>query len=209
MAEPVLQVYGSDGFALWAVAESDSYGLMPLTGALQPIEIGTAVRRIAQCNDIDPEHDEDRPPRPADPLAGFLHGLLTMDDLYASGGLRFTDTASGTVLVPGCCTGLEEWRGWLGVVDGEGDGAAEFGHDPAPRAERLGDTVRLTVDADRDDGPVIELPVTELGRLLASVERDLTAFLATASLWATRHLPHATPVTAALARALDLPGPER
>lgn len=67
------------------------------------------------------------------------------------------------------------------------------------------------VDPDHDDRPVIELPVIELRRLLTDAERDLTAFLATASLWATRHLPppHATPVTAALARALDLPGPER
>lgn len=74
-------------------------------------------------------------------------------------------------------------------------------------AERVGGTVRLTVDAERDDSPVIELPVTELRRLLGEAERELTAFLAAASLWATRHLPaaYAAPVAAALARALDLP----
>lgn len=211
VAEPVLEIYGSDGFALWAVAEPKSYGFMPLNGALRPAEIGTAVMRIAQCNDVDPGPDEERPPRPTDPLAGFLHGLLTLDDLYAAGGLRITDTASGTVLVPGCCTGLEEWRGWLSLVDDRNHvGLPSFGHDPSPLAERVGDTVRLTVDADRDDSPVIELPVIELRRLLTDAERDLTAFLATASLWATRHLPtpYATPVTAALARVLDLPGPE-
>lgn len=72
MAEPVLEIYGSDGFALWAVAESEPYGFMPLTGALGPVEIGTAVMRIAHCNDVDP--DEDRPPRPADPSRASCTG---------------------------------------------------------------------------------------------------------------------------------------
>lgn len=109
--------------------------------------------------------------------------------------------------MPGCCAGLEEWRGWLSLVDDDDPDSPPFlGHDPDPLAERLGNTIRLTVDADHDDSPVIELPVTELRRRLTGVERDLTAFLATASLWATRHLPppYATPVTTALARALSL-----
>lgn len=210
--EPVLET-GPAGFTLWAVAEPESYGFMPLNGALGPAEIGTAVMHIARCNDIDPTLD-DRPPRPAGPLAAFLHGLLTLDDLFVAGGLRVTDTASGAVLVPGCCGGLEDWRGWLSLVDDSdhrgrrGDGSLpSFGHDPSPLAERVGGTVRLTVDAERDDSPVIELPVTELRRLLGEAERELAAFLAAASLWATRHLPaaYAAPVAAALARALDLP----
>ncbi|MFJ4677530.1 hypothetical protein [Kitasatospora sp. NPDC088783] len=203
--QPVLEVYAPDSFALWPVAQSEPYGFLPLSGALGPAEVGTAVMRIADCNDIDPE-DEDRLPRPADPLGAFLHGLLTMDGTYASGGLRVIDTATGTILLPGCCNGLEEWRDWLEVVDG--DGRASFGHDPSPLAERLGDTVRLTVDADKEGSPVIELPVAELSCLLAEAERDLTDFLQLAAGWAAQHLPnHATLVTAALARALDLPAP--
>jgi hypothetical protein len=65
MAGPVLEIYDSDGFALWAVAESEPYAFMPLTGALRPVEIGTAVRRIAQCNDV--ERD----------LNGFLSSATT------------------------------------------------------------------------------------------------------------------------------------
>lgn len=207
--EPVLET-GPTGFTLWAVAEPESYGFLPLSGALGPAEIGTAVMRVAQYNDIDTEHD-DHPPRPSDPLGAFLHGLLTMDDLLAAGGLRVTDTASGTVLVPGCCAGLEDWRDWLSLVDGDSHDSLPFlGHDPDPLAERIGDTVRLTVDAEHDDSPVIELTVTELRHLLAGAERDLDAFLAAASRWATRHLPdtYASSVAAALARALDLSGPQ-
>jgi hypothetical protein len=129
-----------------------------------------------------------------------------MEDLFASGGLRVTDTATGTTLLPGCCNGLEVWRDWLEVVDG--DGRAFFGHDPSPLAERLGEAVRLTVDAEQNDSPVIELPVAELRRLLAEAERDLAGFLQLAVDWAAQHLRnHAASVTAALARALDLPAP--
>ncbi len=109
--QPVLEIHASDGFTLWPVAESAPYGFLPLSGAHDPAEVGTAMMRIADCNNIDPEEDG-RPPRPAGPLEGFLHGLLTMDDLFASGGLRITDTATGTTLLPGCCNGLDEGREW-------------------------------------------------------------------------------------------------
>ncbi|MFI1400698.1 hypothetical protein [Streptomyces sp. NPDC020681] len=90
----------------------------------------------------------------------------------------------------------------------DGDGRAYFGHDPSPLAERRDETVRLAVDADQDDSSVIELPVAEVRRLLADRERDLVDFLEAAAAWAARHLPdHARSVTAAAARALDVPAP--
>lgn len=202
--EPVLEICSLDGFTLWPVAESVPYGFLPLSGSLDAAEVGTAVMRIADCNDIDPA--DDRPPRPTDPLGGFLHGLLTMEDLFASGGLRITDTKTGFTLLPGCCNGMEERRDWFEVFDD--DGWASFGHDPSPLAERLGEIVRLTVDAEQNDSPVIEIPVVELRRLLADAERDLSDFLQLAAAWAAQHLTdHAIHVTAALARALDLPAP--
>ncbi len=203
--QPVLESYPPDGFALWPVAETKSFTYLPLSGELAPAEVGTAVMRIAGCNDIDPEHD-DRPPRPADPLGSFLHGLLTFDNLFAAGGMRVMDSSTGITFLPGCCNGLEDWRDWREVVDGSG--RAFFGHDPDPFAERLADTVRLTVDAEQSDSPVIELSVTELRHLLDGAEHDLTNFLAIAADWVSQHLPdHFTPVTAALARVLALPAP--
>lgn len=203
--QPVLEVYPPDGFALWPVAEAMPFGFLALSGELTPLDVGTAVMRIASCNDVDPEHDG-RPPRPVDPLRSFLHGLLTLDTLFAAGGLRVTDSATGVAFLPGCCNGLEDWREWHQVLDDSG--RAYFGHDPDPCAERHGNTVRLTVDTERDDSPVIELPVADLRHLLAGAEHDLVSFLALAADWAAQHLPgHAAPVTAALARALDLPPP--
>jgi hypothetical protein len=203
--QPVLEVFRSTDFALWPVAEVERYGFMPLSGAVTPAEVGTAVMRIAECNDVESGADG-RPPKPADPLGAFVHGLLTLDDLFTAGGLRVTDSDAGVTLLPGCCNGLEESGDWFALLDA--DGWASFGHDPSPLAERRGDTVRLTVDVERDDSPVIELPAEELRRLLAGAERDLADFLDLAAAWAARQLPrHGRRVTAALARALVLPVP--
>ncbi|MFJ5077868.1 hypothetical protein ACIP8Z_25145 [Streptomyces sp. NPDC088553] len=201
---PVLEILGTHDFGLWPVADPGTYGFLPLSGRLGAAEVGTAVMRVAECNSVDPA-DGHHPRGSADPLGSFLHGLLTVEDLFAPGGLRVTDTATGVTLLPGCCNGLDERRDWFEVLDG--DGWAGFGHDPSPLAERVGDAVRLTVDTDRADSPVIELPVTELRRLLADAERDLTDFHRLAAEWTTRYVPgHATAVADALARALALPG---
>jgi hypothetical protein len=203
--QPVLEISAHDDFRLWPVAALEPYGFLPLNGALGPAEVGTAVMSIARCNDTDPA-DEDHPPRPADPLGAFLHPLLTMDNLFACGGLRITDTVTGATATPGCCCGLEERYDWTDVIDGVG--SASFGHDPSPFAERRGDIVRLTVDTTTTGSPVIELSAADLPRLLATAEDDLTDFLALAARWAERQLPdHAGPVITALARALVLREP--
>ncbi|MFE1230270.1 hypothetical protein [Streptomyces sp. NPDC058745] len=204
--QPVLEIYTPDGFDLWPLAAVESFDFLPLSGELSPAEVGTAVMRIAGCNDSDP--DGNRPPRPADALDSFLHGLLTFDDLFATGGLRVTDNSTGVTFLPGCCDGLEDWRDWYQFIDDDGC-LLGFGHDPvSPVAERFGDTIRLTVNADQSNSPVIDLPITELRNLLASAERDLVDFLRLAADWASRYLPgHCAPVKAALARVLDLPTP--
>ncbi|MEU0157461.1 hypothetical protein ABZ154_01085 [Streptomyces sp. NPDC006261] len=202
--EPVLEVPAPDGFGLWPVAGTTPSGFLPLGGELSSAEVGTAVMAIAGCIDIDIDPDGDRPPRPATAPGSFLHGLLTFDDLFAAGGLRVTDHSTGVTFLSGCCDGLGDRRDWHRLADH--GGRLGFGHDPvSPVAERFGDTVRLTVDAEKCDSPVIELSASELRRLLAGVERDLAGFLALAAVWAARYLPgHRAPVTVALARVLGL-----
>ncbi|MEV0740152.1 hypothetical protein AB0I51_30410 [Streptomyces sp. NPDC050549] len=146
--QPVLETRACDGFALRPVAESVPYGFLSLNGGLTPAEVGTAVMSIADCDTVEPGNGT-HPPRPTDALGAFLHGLLGTDGLFAPGGLRITDTASGTTLLPGCCNGLDEHRDWFEVVDG---GWACFGHGPSPVAERHGSVVRLTVDAEDEGG---------------------------------------------------------
>ncbi|CAM5739375.1 SUKH-4 immunity protein OS=Streptomyces microflavus OX=1919 GN=Smic_13910 PE=4 SV=1 [Streptomyces microflavus] len=115
--------------------------------------------------------------------------------------------STGVAFLPGCCDGLEDWRDWHRFAD---DGRLlGFGHEPmSPVAERFGDTVRLTVASEQSASPVIELPTAQLRNLLTGVERDLGDFLALAADWASWQLPgRSAPVTAALARVLDLPAP--
>lgn len=202
--QPVLEIHAPDGFDLWPVAEIQPFGFLPLSGELSPAEVGTVVMRIADYNNVD--SDGNHAPQSANALGSFLHGLLTFeDDIVAPGGLRVIDTSTNVTFLPGCCDGLESWRDWHRFVD---DGSLlGFGHDPvSPLAERFGDTVKLTVNAEHRDSPVITLSVTELRHLLAGAERDLADFLALAADWTSGHLPdYRSPVTAALARVLDLP----
>ncbi|MBO1337474.1 hypothetical protein [Streptomyces sp. VRA16 Mangrove soil] len=202
VVEPVIELPGRRDFGLWPVAEAEPFSFMALDGTLTPDQVGTAVMALAVCNEGEP--DDDGPPCPADPLGRFLHGLLTVDSPEVPGGLRVTDTQSGVRFVPGCCCGLEDRGDWLDVLDGDGR-AAWFGHDPSPGAERRGDVVRLTVDAEADPGSGrwIDVPARELRRLLAGAERDLAGFLDLAARWAATSLPaHCAPVGRALGRAL-------
>jgi hypothetical protein len=159
---------------------------------------------------MDPEAN-DLPPRPAEPVASFLHGLLNYERPFVPGGLRVVDTTTGVSFNPGCCCGIEDWRDWFRVFDG---GSFDGGHDPWALAQRHGDVVRLTVDADesagpfdpdKSDSPFFDVPVDRLRELLAQAERDLADFHALVSGWLRRRLPaHADAVSAALRRALDL-----
>ena len=125
----------------------------------------------------------------------------------AAGGLRVVDDSTGTTFVPGCCDGLEDWREWRRLFSA--GGIIGYGHPPvSPLAERVGDTILLTVDAEQDDSPTIELTDQDLSRMLAGVEGDLTGLLALVADWAQQHLPgRETALTAAIARTLDLPVP--
>ncbi|MFD7418120.1 hypothetical protein, partial [Kitasatospora purpeofusca] len=204
VTRPVLEIFAADDFALRPVGEHESFGCLVLNGKPTPAEVGTAVMRIADRNGSEP--DEEHGPFPTDPLGIFPHGLLTMPDLFATAGPRATDTTTtGTDFVePGRCNGLGTWRDWLDVLDGTG--CAHFGHDPSSTAERVGDTVRLTHDAHGTDGsPVTGLPADPVRRRVADAQQDLQDFLGLAGARAEQHpLAHAGPVTAALARALDL-----
>lgn len=207
VAHAVLEILREDEFTLWPVAEYERFHFMPLHGGLEPAEIGTAVTQIADYTDFVTDDSHYPRPRPTEPLGAFLHGLLAMDDPEAPGGVRFTDTTTGVTVLPGCCGALEEWRGWYDIADG---GSAFFGHNPSAFGELTGDMVWLSVDVDVEDADsqTIDLPVTELRRLLAGVETDLIEFLRSTAAWAAWYVPdHAVPVIAALARLLDLPAP--
>ncbi|MGW6061665.1 hypothetical protein [Streptomyces sp. NPDC055189] len=125
--------------------------------------------------------------------------------VVAPGGLRLRDTETGVTALPGCCNGLENWRDWLDLLDGE---EPWLGHDPTPGVEHLGATVRLWPDGDDREGIPILLPLAQLPALLRSVQEQLVGFLSSVEEWTTRYAPPlATAVAAKLSEDLAIGGP--
>jgi hypothetical protein len=197
---PVLEVPRDDEFSLWPVAHTDWF--LALDGSLGEAEIGAAVRALAAR--YAPAPDTRRPP-PDEQVERFLEGMLTAEDVVAFGGLCMVDAATGVSVDPGCCSSLDEWREWFGLLEGRG---VFLGHSPSPGGELIDGVVRMTADMEHADSPTIEVPAAELRSLLEGVERDLTGFVGAVSVWAGRHAPsRAVGLVAVLAEALDLPVP--
>ncbi|KOU24209.1 hypothetical protein ADK52_14625 [Streptomyces sp. WM6372] len=191
--DAVLETYGATGFTLWPIAEPSVDRLLPLSGQLSPRQVGTA---MAILTDYDKEDGEGGVPAPENG-AEQIRALVTAECVAAPGGLRIRDTATGVTALPGCCFGLENWRDWLVLADGE---RPWLGHDPTPRVEHVGETIRLWPDADRTEGLPIDIPRARLPDLLGSVQEELVAFLASVGRWAEQCAP---PVAAALVGKLD------
>ncbi|WP_193777559.1 hypothetical protein [Streptomyces sp. E5N298] len=54
---------------------------------------------------------------------------MTTDQVIALGGIRIRETSTGVTAPPGCCFGLENWRDWLEIMNGEEPAVV---HRPAP-----------------------------------------------------------------------------
>ncbi|MGI5500614.1 hypothetical protein [Lentzea sp. CA-135723] len=108
-------------------------------------------------------------------------GLLEQECLIMAGGLRVRDASTGVQVEPGCCAGLEDWRQWLVLVDGE---RPWLGHSPDPGLEFRDGVVRLWQDAELADGPACEIPVADVRGHLEGVRRDLLGFLDLVRRWA-------------------------
>ncbi|MFD4669449.1 hypothetical protein ACFWNN_06900 [Lentzea sp. NPDC058450] len=115
--------------------------------------------------------DEDAP----QPYAG----LVEQECLIMAGGLRVRDTATGVQVEPGCCAGLEDWRQWRWVGDGE---RPWLGHSPEPGLEFREGVAWLSQDAERADAPACEIPLADVAGHLEEVGRDLAEFRISAPL---------------------------
>ncbi|WP_416905558.1 hypothetical protein [Micromonospora echinospora] len=118
-----------------------------------------------------------------------VDALLAEELLIAVGGLQVGDTEIGTNVVPGCCSGLEDWRDWTQALAG---GSPWLGHDPGPEVEVLGEVLRVWQDGGpnrhggRWAGCHVDIPRRALPELLLRVQRDLVGFLDALAGWAAR-----------------------
>ncbi|MER5971356.1 hypothetical protein ABT112_16730 [Streptomyces sp. NPDC002055] len=179
--DAVLETYDARGFALWPVAEPRPAPWLPLSGALSPSEVGTALAVLTTYNRGG--RRSDGTPRN---VLEQVRRLTDAECVIAPGGLRVRHTGTGITAQPGCCFGLENWRDWLELVD---RGEPWLGHDPTPVVEHSGETARLWSDGDRRDTPPIDIPRALLPGLLGSVHDGLVGFLASVGQWADRRVP--------------------
>lgn len=144
-------------------------GYLALSGRMTRDEVATALAAIAEYGE-----DEDFGPE-------MLHALLDDELITTAGGLEVRDTGTGVEIKPGCCAGLESWRDWSELLDGQ---VPWLGHSPQPGVEFVADAVRVSQDAELPDSPACEIPVADLPELLGRVRQDLVGFLELVRRWA-------------------------
>ncbi|MFI6764593.1 hypothetical protein [Streptomyces sp. NPDC050355] len=200
----VLETPDTVDFSFWPVADLPPYQFMALSGSMSPLEVGTATAMLADYNSRTGDDD-----RPLTDAGEAIRRLLETDKVIAPGGLRVHDTRTNVTVRPGCCCGLEDWREWLDVANGE---TLWLGHDPSPRLEHADEAVQLWPDgADAQETPSglpIEIMVGDLPAILQTVQEGLQGFLYLTKQWATRHVPTlAEDLTARLDEDLAISAP--
>lgn len=178
IVDAVLETYDADGFTAWPVAEPSSDHLLALSGLLSPAEIGTAMAVILSYNGIPVTHAA----KLTD--AHLEQHLAEAEGLIAPGGLRFRDITTGVSIAPGCCFGLENWRDWWDMTQGQ---VPWLGHHPTPHITHLGHVIQLR----QHDGESSSINITrdELANLLTTAQQHLTGFLNLARQWASATTP--------------------
>ncbi|WP_411126274.1 hypothetical protein [Streptomyces sp. x-19] len=181
----VLETPGIVDFSFWPVADLPPYQFMALSGSMSPLEVGSALAMLADCNSRAGAGD-----RPLSGASEAIRRLLEADKVIAPGGLRVHDTRTNVTVRPGCCCGLEDWREWLDVADGE---TRWLGHDPSPRLEHADEVVQLwpdSIDAQNaPSGQPIKIVMGDLPGILHTVQEGLQGFLSLTKQWANRHVP--------------------
>ncbi|GAA1653542.1 hypothetical protein [Actinoplanes couchii] len=166
-----------EGPAPWPVAAAAPGSWLVLDTGCTADQVGLFVAALAARIDVASPGGRDE----------VLDALLAEEALIVAGGLQVSDTETGTVVVPGCCSGLEDWREWTGVLTGD---SLWLGHDPGPHVEVVGPDLRVWQDGGpnrergRWAGQRVDLPCRELPQLLLDVQRDLAGFLNALADWA-------------------------
>lgn len=182
IVDAVLETADAANAVPWPVTALPPYTFLALSGRMPESDVGAAMALLTDWFATDPD-DSGRVPDAAE----RVRRLIACDRVVASGGLRVRDAATGVTVNPGCCCGLEDWREWLRLLDGD---PVYLGHDPTPRVEIDGQVVRVWPDdAERPEGQPARLPLSDLPGVLDSVRTDLLGFRALAAGWAGRHVP--------------------
>lgn len=204
MLTPVLERWSAD-CPFWPTEPTDFYVPVPRKPTSQQVGtvVWTLIGRTVTTDDLSIT---------ATDAAEAIAKYLTSDDEdFAPGGLRVGD--DDVVIDPGCCAGLDEWRDWLRVIDGE---VIDLGHDPDALVEHRGPVVRVWKNGGHLPAgsildpcePHIDIPRQALPIVLSSVQQDLVGFLTALHPWARDiRADLARPLVAAVDRCLQISAP--
>jgi hypothetical protein len=168
IAEAVIELTDHAGFTGWPSTRAAGSGHVPLHASLTVEEIGSVVWSFLDAN-----HGFDVP---------------DADGATVLGGVRITDTKTGAVLEPGCCSDLSDrFDLFKSAADGTSD--PWLGHSPSPGMLVSGNKVSFVVDAERTEKVAFKATLDELRTSLDSIEGDLRGFLAALEQWAPVHVP--------------------
>ncbi|MEU4556718.1 hypothetical protein [Micromonospora violae] len=163
----------------WPVAAMAPGSWLVLNAGCADDQVGLFVAALAGRIEVQPPGGRDE----------VVNALLAEEFLIAAGGLQVRDRTIGTVVMPGCCAGLEDWRDWAQVLIGD---SPWLGHDPGPEVEVVSDDLRVWQDGGENRyrgrwaGIHVDLPHVALPGLLNDVHRALIGFLEALTGWATR-----------------------
>ncbi|WP_436532791.1 hypothetical protein [Actinoplanes sp. HUAS TT8] len=201
---PVLERWSAD-CPFWSAELTDFYITVPRVPTSQQVGavVWALIGRSVTADDLSITE-----PDAAEAIQKYL---ASDDEDFAPGGLQVGSEV--VVIDPGCCVGLDEWRDWLRVIDGE---VIDLGHDPDPLIEHRGAAVRVWKNSGqlhsgsvRDPGePHIDISRFALPKLLNEVQQDLAGFLNALHAWVLGiHADLADPLAAAVDRRLQINAP--
>lgn len=159
----------------WSFQDTDQARWIRLHGATSDEDIGSLMVTTCEYNDI----------ASATTPEAIFGNILANEDIVLPGGFRFSQNEVPKI-VPGCCSGLEGWREWLGVLNN--DCSVWAGHDPSPWVERREDVYRLWSD-EGEGGTFIDLDKSALAHLLHNAETDLRNFVHRLREWTSTIAP--------------------
>lgn len=183
----------------WVVAAREPGSWVSLKADVELDVVGLFVAAMLEDNDIGW----------GDSAISTLEALSLDSDLIVSGGLRLI--GDRVTIVPGCCSGLEDWREWVALL--RTDASPWMGHDPAPYARRTEHGVRVWADepdsaSSKTVDLYIDLDDSSLRAELLRVQADMVGFLGRVHDWANAHLlPRPDELTGLIDRTLSISAP--
>lgn len=158
----------------WEIFEAPPFSMIRLSAEMTYAQIGLVIAQLAKYNQIELTGDR----------LTALNQIIAAESLVLPGGIQVVDELQNTIS-PGCCCGLEDWRGWINFL--KTYESPWLGHDPSPWIEMKDDVIWIWSDGHFEtvNNPFhIQVSRDRFAKALIIVEQDLQSFLFCIDSWA-------------------------